>query len=126
MVQHQFIKSTDQSFNLQRAACVSTPAVLRDQRLASLYMEQDLVSDGTAISQSNMADKGTVPKAATARFKSDIWCSLVFQRVEKKQHVGQTSNLQTMKRDGEILWECNESLQPLDNKSPGRNTVDTT
>lgn len=32
--------------NLQRAACVSTPAVLRDQRLASLYMEQDLASDG--------------------------------------------------------------------------------
>lgn len=84
MVQYRFIKSTDQSFNLQRAACVSTPAVLRDQRLASLYMEQDLASDGTAISQSNMAVKGTAPKAAMARFKSDIWCSLVSQRMGKK------------------------------------------
>lgn len=59
-----------------------------------------------------MVDKGIAPKAATARFKSDIWCSLVLQRMEKKQHVGQTSNLQTMQRDCEILWEYNEPPQP--------------
>lgn len=93
-----------------------------------MYQPQQscVISASRHISQSNMADKGTAPKAATARFKSDIWCSFVLQRMGKKRHVGQTSNFQTMQRDGEILWEYNESPQPLDKTSPGRNTVDTT
>lgn len=40
-VRYRFIKSTEWSLTLQRTACVFTLLVLRDQRLAALYMEQD-------------------------------------------------------------------------------------
>lgn len=76
----------------------------------------------------NMAEQSTALKAppATARLKVDVWVHFGFKKDgEKKRRVGQTTgNMQTMQRDGEILWEYDESPQPLDKTSPGRNTVD--
>lgn len=75
-----------------------------------------------------MAEQSTALKAppATARLKVDVWVHFGFKKDGKKRRVGQTTgNVQTMQRDGEILWEYDQSPQPLDKTSPGRNTVDT-
>lgn len=79
-------------------------------------------------SQANMAKESTALEGTPGdgEIKSRCLGAFWFEKKKKglKKPVGQTtSEMQTMQRDGKILWEYDNSPETLDKTSPGRNKV---